>query len=79
MNNVQRRGTAIAQKSDGISFPVQPAVPGIASFLKGCNFSNCNVTFTASTASTNESQFKCKSYAEAELLEGISIEELFAD
>ena len=55
MNNVQRHGTAIAQKSDGISFPVQPAVPGIASFLKGCNFSNYNVTFTASTASTNKS------------------------
>ena len=65
----------VLQKSNEMIIPVQQGGPSIAALLKGCNFSNCNVTFTGSSASTKES--KCKqasSYQAAELMEGISLD-----
>ena len=50
--------------------PMQQGGFSIAALLKDCNFSNCNVTFTGSSVSTEES--KCKqasSYQAAELME----------
>ena len=59
---------------------MQQGGPSTAALLKGCNFSNCNVIFTGSSVSTEES--KCKqasSYQATELMEDISLEEFFSD
>jgi len=76
---VYSSNTAVTQKSDGITIPAQQFGPTIASFLKSCSFTNCNVTFTGSTTCTDESQSKFASYEAAELMENINIEEFFAD
>ena len=71
----------VSQKSNEIVIPMQQGVPGITALLKGCNFSNCNVTFTGSSISTKESKGKqaSSSYQATELMEGISLEEFFTD
>ena len=56
---------------------MQQGVPGIAALLKGCNFSNCNVTFTGSSICTEESKGKQALSYEA-MMEGISVEEFFS-
>ena len=48
----------VSHKSNKMILPMQQDGPSIAALLKGCNFSNCNVTFTGSGVSTEES--KCK-------------------
>ena len=73
-------GIIASQKSDEMIIPMQQGVPSIASVLKGCNFNNCFINFTGSTASTDESQCKyTSSYQTAKLMEGINIDELFDD
>ena len=70
----------VSQKFNGTIVPMQQGGSSIAALLKGCNFSNCNVTFIGSSVSTEES--KCKqasSYQAADLMEGISLEEFFSD
>ena len=60
--------------------PMQQGVPGILALLKGCNFSNCNVTFTGSSVSTEEGKAKqASSYEATELMEGISVKEFFSE
>ena len=76
---VQSYDTAISPKSDGIVCPLPPSVPG-TTFLKGCNFTNCNVTFIGSSiASADQTPCKYTFHEAAELMEGINIEELFED
>ena len=70
----------VSHKSNEMILPMQQGGLSIVALLKGCNFSNCNITFTGSGVSTEES--KCKqasSYLAAELMEGISLEEFFSD
>ena len=71
----------VSQKSNETVIPMQQGVPGIAALLQGCNFSNCNVTFTGSSISAEESKGKqiSSSYQATELMEGISLEEFFSD
>ena len=69
----------VSQKSNEMILPMQQGGPSIATLLKGCNLSNCNVTFTGSGVSTEESKYKQASpYQSAELMEGISLE-FFSD
>ena len=69
----------MSQKSNETINPIQQGVPGIAALLKGCNFSNCDVTF--SSVSTEESKGKqaSSSYQATELKEVISVKEFFSD
>ena len=70
----------VLQKFNRTIILMQQGGPSIVALLKGCNFSNCNITFTGSSVSTKES--KCRqasSYQAADLLEGISLEEFFSD
>ena len=70
----------MSQKSNKMIIPTQQGDPSITALLKGCYFSNCNVTFTGSSISTEEG--KCKqasSYQAAELMEGNSLKEFFSD
>ena len=63
------------QKSNKMIIPMQQGGANIAALLKGCNFSNCNVSFTGDSISTEKN--KCKqalSYQAAELTEDISLQ-----
>ena len=69
----------MSQRSNEMINPMQEGCPSIVALHKGCNFSNCNVTFTGSRVSTEESNCKqASSYQAAELMEGISLEEFFS-
>ena len=51
-------GIIASQRSDEMIIPMQQGVPSIASVLKGCNFNNCLISLTGSSASTDETQCK---------------------
>ena len=55
---ISKNDRVVSYKSNQMILPMQQGGPSIAALLKGCNFSNCNVTFTGSGVSTEES--KCK-------------------
>ena len=46
----------VSQKSNETIIPMQQGGHSITALLKGCNFCNCNVTFTGSSVSTEESK-----------------------
>ena len=55
---IRKNDGVVSKKSNEMILPMQQGGPSIAALLKGCNFSNCNVTFTGSSVSTEEN--KCK-------------------
>ena len=52
--DICKQDKVVSQKSHETIIPMQQGISGIAALLKDCNFSNCNVTFIGSSASTDK-------------------------